>query len=96
MLYLASQSPRRRDLLEQLGASFSVLDVNVVEQRAIDESPHDYVQRVARDKAKEGLAALDAEKRAAAVVLGADTEVVLDGDVFGKPCCDVSLGARMR
>jgi septum formation protein len=85
MLYLASQSPRRRDLLGQLGAAFSVLDVDVVEQRAIDESPHDYVRRVARDKAKEGVASLEGNKRVSATVLGADTEVVLDGDVFGKP-----------
>jgi nucleoside triphosphate pyrophosphatase len=85
MLYLASQSPRRRDLLGQLAATFSVLDVDVPEQRAIDESPQDYVHRVARDKARAGLASLDANNRRDAIVLGADTEVVLDGDVFGKP-----------
>jgi septum formation protein len=96
MLYLASQSPRRRDLLGQLGATFSVLDVDIVEQRAVDESPHDYVQRVARDKAKEGLAALDADQRATAVVLGADTEVVLDGDVFGKPGDAADAAAMLR
>ncbi|WP_284398613.1 Maf family protein [Dyella lipolytica] len=85
MLYLASQSPRRRDLLGQLAATFSVLDVDVTEQRAIDESPKDYVHRVAHDKARAGLASLDANQRTDAIVLGADTEVVLDGDVFGKP-----------
>jgi septum formation protein len=96
MLYLASQSPRRRDLLGQLGAAFSVLEVDIVEQRAIDESPHDYVQRVACDKAKEGLASLGADKRATAVVLGADTEVVLDGDVFGKPSDAADAAAMLR
>ena len=96
MLYLASQSPRRRDLLGQLGAAFSVLEVDIVEQRAIDESPHDYVRRVACDKAKEGLASLDADKRATAVVLGADTEVVLDGDVFGKPSDAADAAAMLR
>lgn len=85
MLYLASQSPRRRELLQQLGASFSVLDVDVPEQRAVDEAPQAYVERVARDKARAGLAALPATDRADAVVLGADTEVVLAGEVFGKP-----------
>ncbi|MGH8158291.1 MAG: Maf family protein [Rhodanobacter sp.] len=85
MLYLASQSPRRRDLLEQLGAAFSVLDVDVPEQRAADELPQNYVHRVARDKARAGLAVLAAGDRDAAIVLGADTEVVLDGEVFGKP-----------
>jgi septum formation protein len=85
MLYLASQSPRRRELLEQLAATFSVLDVQVPEYRAASESPKDYVHRVARDKAQAGLALLGANDRDEAIVIGADTEVVLDGDVFGKP-----------
>ena len=85
MLYLASQSPRRRELLVQLGATFSVLDVEVPEQRDDAEAPHAYIERVARDKARAGLAMLAAVDRGAAVVLGADTEVVLDGEVFGKP-----------
>lgn len=85
MLYLASQSPRRRELLQQLGASFSVLDVNVPELRDVNETPQAYVERVARDKAQAGLASLSASDRADAVVLGADTEVVLAGEVFGKP-----------
>jgi septum formation protein len=96
MLYLASQSPRRRELLGQLGAAFTVVDVNIEERRAVDESPLAYVQRVARDKAKEGLAALGEEKRATAVVLGADTEVVLDGDVFGKPEDAADAAAMLR
>ena len=85
MLYLASQSPRRRELLQQAGLAFSALDVEVPEYRATDESPQDYVHRVARDKARAGLARLQADEGTNAVVLGADTEVVLDGDVFGKP-----------
>lgn len=85
MLYLASQSPRRRDLLAQLGATFSVLNVDVPEQRAATETPRAYVERVARDKARAGLASLAAGGRDDVVVLGADTEVVLDGEVFGKP-----------
>lgn len=85
MLYLASQSPRRRDLLKQIGATFSVLDVDVPEQRAAEELPQDYVHRVACDKARAGLALLATSDRDGAIVLGADTEVVLDGDVFGKP-----------
>jgi septum formation protein len=85
VLYLASQSPRRRELLEQMGVAFSVVNVDVPEQRAIGESPQDYVHRVARDKARAGLSQLSADARARAVVLGSDTEVVLDGEVFGKP-----------
>jgi septum formation protein len=83
MLYLASQSPRRHQLLEQLGIAFSVLDVDVPERREPNESPHDYVSRVARDKARAGLRKLaNADD---VHLLGADTEVVLADDVFGKP-----------
>lgn len=96
MLYLASQSPRRRDLLGQLGATFAVLDVDVPEQRTADELPQDYVHRVARDKARAGLALLAAGDRDAAIVLGADTEVVLDGDVFGKPRDADDAAAMLR
>ena len=86
MLHLASQSPRRRELLIQLGMDFRVVDVDVPEVRAPQETPRDYVSRVARDKARTGLAALAGVADAAdAVVLGADTEVVLDDEVFGKP-----------
>lgn len=83
MLYLASQSPRRRQLLEQLGATFTLLEVDVPEVRAAQEPALDYVSRVAREKAGAGL--LEVVAQPGAVVLGADTEVVLDGEVFGKP-----------
>ena len=96
MLYLASQSPRRRELLAQLGATFSVVDVEVPEQRGADESPRDYVHRVARDKARAGLALVDAKDLGGVVVLGADTEVVLDGDVFGKPSNTADAAAMLR
>ncbi|GAB3034834.1 MULTISPECIES: Maf family protein [Oleiagrimonas] len=82
MLYLASQSPRRRQLLEQIGATFRVVRVDVPEVRADHESPEDYVRRVARDKACAGRDALDEDD---AWVLGSDTEVVLGDEVFGKP-----------
>ncbi len=85
MLYLASKSPRRRQLLQQLGVDFSVIEVDVVERREPGESPLDYVSRVARDKARAGLASLAVDASADAVVLGSDTEVVLNGEVFGKP-----------
>lgn len=83
MLHLASRSPRRRQLLEQLGLPFTVLDVDVPEQRQAGESPRDYVTRVARDKARAGLDGLASTRDA--LVLGADTEVVLGDHVFGKP-----------
>ena len=83
MLYLASQSPRRRELLAQLGVPFGLLDVDVPEQRLPGEPPETYVSRVAREKAGAGLLKVVASP--GAVVLGADTEVVLDDVVFGKP-----------
>lgn len=94
VLHLASQSPRRRQLLGQLGADFAVLDVDVPEQRAPGESPRDYVSRVARDKARAGLAAL--ASGGDALVLGADTEVVLDDEVFGKPRDAADAAAMLR
>jgi len=94
MLHLASQSPRRRQLLEQIGIDFALVDVEVPERREPDESPHDYVSRVARDKARAGLAAL--ADAAGASVLGADTEVVLDGEVFGKPRDAVDAAAMLH
>lgn len=83
MLHLASQSPRRRELLARLGVNFGVVDVDVPEHRAPGEPPEDYVRRVAREKAGAGL--LEVVAVPGAVVLGADTEVVLDDEVFGKP-----------
>ncbi len=83
MIHLASRSPRRRQLLQQLDVAFEVLDVEVPEVRAANETATDYVSRVAREKAQAGLAALGHAPDA--WVIGADTEVVLDGEVFGKP-----------
>ena len=92
MLFLASKSPRRRDLLRQLGIDADVLDIDVPEQRLPGEPPADYVSRVAREKAGMGL--LQVVAVPGAVVLGADTEVVFDDEVFGKPA-DAADAARM-
>ena len=92
MIYLASQSPRRRELLEQLHLDYGVLDVMVPEVRLPHEPPEDYVSRVAREKAGAGLLQVLANARA--VVLGADTEVVLDDRVYGKPA-DADAARRM-
>jgi len=83
MLYLASRSPRRNQLLTRLGVPFQVLDAEVPELRADGEQPLDYVRRVALDKARAGLALVADDPHA--LVLSADTEVVLDDRVFGKP-----------
>ena len=92
MLFLASRSPRRRELLTQLGLEHSVLDVSVEEQRQAGEPALDYVSRVAREKAGAGL--LEVMAVPGALVLGADTEVVLDDVVYGKPS-NPSDAARM-
>ena len=83
MLYLASRSPRRADLLTRLGVTFGLLDLDLPEVRMPGEPPLDYVSRVAREKAGAGL--LSVMSNPSAVVLGADTEVVLEDTVFGKP-----------
>jgi septum formation protein len=94
VLYLASQSPRRRQLLEQLGVRFGTLDVKVPEMRLPGEPAENYVSRVAREKAGAGLLRLSGVH--GAVVLAADTEVVLDDDVFGKPENAAHAAAMLR
>ena len=82
-LFLASGSPRRRELLTQIGVAFSVIGAEIDETPLPDESPVAYVERLARGKAQAGRARLNAN--AQACVLGADTAVVLDGKILGKP-----------
>ncbi|WP_363797727.1 Maf family protein [Lysobacter firmicutimachus] len=94
MLYLASQSPRRRELLARLGHEFGLLELDVPEQRQPGEPAEDYVRRVAREKAGAGL--LKVVGNPAAVVLGSDTEVVLDDEVFGKPRDAADAAAMLR
>jgi septum formation protein len=79
-LVLASASPRRRELLERVGICFEVQPADVDEATRPEEPADDYVRRVALDKAH-AVAAL----RPDAFVLAADTAVVLDGEVLGKP-----------
>jgi len=95
MLHLASRSPRRKQLLEQLGVAFESLPVDVAEVRGAEESAEDYVSRVAREKARAGLDSVRAHD-ADAIVLGADTEVVLDDRVFGKPRSAQEAAAMLR
>ena len=75
---LASQSPRRRDLLSLVGIEHEVRPANIDESQLPGESAPDHAERLAREKA----AAIDAED---AVVIGSDTIVVVDGDILGKP-----------
>lgn len=80
-LYLASGSPRRRELLTQLGLQFERLITHVEEQRQPEEAAEVYVRRLASDKARAGVAVAPQNLP----VLGADTIVVLNGEVLEKP-----------
>ncbi|MFP3872989.1 MAG: Maf family protein [Thiohalophilus sp.] len=82
-IYLASASPRRRELLGQIGVRYRLLDVSVNEARLGNEAPEAYVRRVARDKARAGLTLID--EKPPRPVLGADTAIVIDDEVLGKP-----------
>jgi len=92
VICLASRSPRRRELLHQIGVDFDVIDVDVDEQRGPQESAEAFVARVALDKARAGRSALPAGSPMP--VLGADTAVVIDDEVLGKPR-DGADAARM-
>src|SRR4051794_11118334 len=82
-LVLASGSPRRRRFLEELALTFVVDAADVDESVRPDEAPPAYVERLARQKAS-----TVAARRAGAVVIAADTTVVLENDILGKPSSD--------
>lgn len=85
-LYLASGSPRRRELLTQIGIPFTVVSAPIDETPEHHEQAGAYVERLARSKAAAGLARLAATGVSGPLaVLGADTAVVLDGNILGKP-----------
>jgi septum formation protein len=89
-LYLASGSPRRRELLTQLGLQFERLITDVEEQRQPEEAAEVYVRRLALDKARAGVAVAPQDLP----VLGADTIVVLNNNVLEKPR-DAAHAAQM-
>ncbi len=91
-LVLASRSPRRRELLEQAGYRAEIVSAEVDEATRRGESPRRYVRRLAKEKAWRVARRLRAE--VPTLILGADTAVVLDGEILGKPA-DRSDGRRM-
>ncbi len=100
-VYLASQSPRRLELLRQIGLAPVVLPLRHARPRAdVDETPLagesaiDYVQRLARMKAESGLLALAGRRLPSMPIIAADTTVTLDDDIIGKPA-DVNEAAAM-
>lgn len=91
-IYLASQSPRRRELLKQIGVAFDVLPLravagrmDVVETPHADEAAADFAKRMAAEKAAMGWRAVEMRRLQGFPVLGADTVVELDGAILGKP-----------
>ncbi len=89
-IYLASGSPRRQELLTQLGVSFERIVTGIEEKRAEGESAQQYVSRLAREKAQAGVVQTPRDLP----VLGADTIVILNGEVLEKPH-DADHAARM-
>lgn len=83
LIYLASASPRRSELLRQIGVSFRLMRVEVDESPNAGEMPQPYVLRLAIEKARRGCESLTAQRDAC--VLAADTAVVLDDRILGKP-----------
>jgi len=92
-LYLASQSPRRRQLLEQIGVRFEVKVAHINEQIHSEEAADDYVQRLALEKANAIWSSLSDTIRCP--VLGADTTVCLDGEILSKPSDQTSAIAML-
>ena len=84
-IYLASQSPRRQELLRQIGVSFDVLDVSIDETPVEHETPLAYVRRIAHDKAQRAWEHIMRHELPAAPVLAADTTVALGDLILGKP-----------
>ena len=82
-IYLASSSPRRRELLHQIGIGYQVLETSIMERRHANEPPEMYVLRLAIEKARAGWNMVKGSNPLP--VLGADTAVVVDDEILGKP-----------
>lgn len=102
-IYLASQSPRRRELLKQIGVPYDVLALRAVPGRMDvlevpdwNESASDFAQRMAREKAACGWRAVDGRHLLRFPVLGADTVVELDGAILGKPADRTEAEAMLK
>jgi septum formation protein len=84
-LVLASTSPRRKELLEQIGVVFTQMSININEDVAMGENPEQYVLRLAKEKAAAGFNLLSAKEKDNCVVLAADTTVVCHSQILAKP-----------
>ena len=103
-IYLASQSPRRRELLRQIGVEFQLLLLRSAPPRGPDvseevhagEAPHDYVARVTREKVAFALRVLEMRSLPQRPILAADTTVVLNGRILGKPANASEASAMLQ
>jgi len=103
-IYLASRSPRRRELLNQIGINFDTVvfrdgmraDSETDETPLPGESPVDYVERVTRAKAMHGLRLVEERRLPTRPVLAADTTLELDGQIIGKPVDMADAAAILR
>lgn len=102
-IYLASQSPRRRELLKQIGVSFEVLMLraalgreDVLEVARENEAPDVFALRMAEEKSAKGVKVIGLRQLIARPVLGADTVVDIDGEVIGKPRDLIQAGEILR
>ncbi len=96
MIYLASQSPRRKELLQQIGIAFQQIHCGIDETPLLSEAPEAYVTRMAEEKALAGWQQLTLDHLPARPVLAADTSVILGMKILGKPenepqACDMLL-----
>jgi len=101
-IYLASQSPRRRELLKQIGVAFDMLPLravagrmDVVETPRADEAALDFVRRMASEKAACGWNAVETRHLLRFPVMGADTVIELDGAILGKPAGRIEAQAML-
>lgn len=103
-IYLSSQSPRRRELLKQIGVNFETLllhsypglNMEIDESPHRDESPEIYVQRICQEKVNAGWKVLQLRNLPPFPVLAADTSVILDGKIIGKPQGREQAAATLR
>ena len=94
-IYLASASPRRRELLQQIGVRFTVMSAAVDETVQPGEAALDYVCRLAQSKADAVFSRIQIEGQPQRPVLGADTSVVLGDDILGKPADEATAVAML-
>ena len=85
MIYLASKSPRRTELLQQIGVEHQILDIEVDEDINISNSPQEIVRALSVLKCQEGVRKVTSESKSTFPILAADTIVVLEDKIFGKP-----------